>query len=70
MDLLFLNIGTTEMLFLFLPLIFVIYCIYDIITNDNVRGNKKLLWLFVVLVFNIIGCLIYWLVERNTAAKA
>ncbi|WP_400263605.1 PLDc N-terminal domain-containing protein [Sphingobacterium sp. SG20118] len=48
------------MYFLLIPFIFVIYTIYHIITNNNIPGNKKPLWIIAVLLFNFVGCIFYW----------
>ena len=68
MNLLFLNIGTKEMLFLsVIPLIVVIYTIYHVIDNDYLPSNKKIRWIIGILIFNVIGCIFYWLLGRNIA---
>lgn len=66
MNLSFINIGTTEMALLVIPvLLIVIYTIYHIITNDNLSGSKKIVWLATVLFLNIFGCVFYWLLGRE-----
>ncbi|WP_394676294.1 PLDc N-terminal domain-containing protein [Sphingobacterium siyangense] len=68
MNLLFLNIGTKEMLFLsVIPLIFVFYSIYHVIGNDNLQWRKKIFWIIGILIFNFLGCIFYWLLGRNIA---
>lgn len=66
MNLSFINIGTTEMALLVIPpLLVVIYTIYHIITNDNLSGSKRIVWLVAVLLLNIFGCLFYWLLGKD-----
>ncbi|MBB2949422.1 PLDc N-terminal domain-containing protein [Sphingobacterium sp. JUb56] len=60
MNLSLINIGTTEMLYLLVPILLVVYTIYHIITNDNIPGDKRILWIVAVLLFNVIGCIFYW----------
>ncbi|WP_432715245.1 PLDc N-terminal domain-containing protein [Sphingobacterium faecium] len=47
------------------PLLVVIYTIYHIITNDNLSGSKRIVWLVAVLLLNIFGCLFYWLLGKD-----
>jgi len=66
MNLSFINIGTTEMALLVIPpLLVVIYTFYHIITNDNLSGSKRIVWLAAILLLNIFGCLFYWLIGRE-----
>lgn len=67
MNLLFLNIGTQELILLFLliPQFLVIYTLYNIVTNNKFANDKKLLWVVVVFLFNVIGSIIYWMVEMK-----
>ncbi|RKE57352.1 MULTISPECIES: PLDc N-terminal domain-containing protein [Sphingobacterium] len=67
MNLLFLNIGTQELilLLLFIPQFLVIYTLYNIVTNNKFTNDKKLLWVVVVFLFNIIGSILYWMIETK-----
>ncbi|MCS4227074.1 hypothetical protein M2408_003188 [Sphingobacterium sp. BIGb0165] len=67
MNLLFLNIGTQELILLFLliPQFLVIYTLYNIVTNNKFANDKKLLWVVVVFLFNVIDSIIYWMVEMK-----
>ncbi|WP_411028105.1 PLDc N-terminal domain-containing protein [Sphingobacterium sp. PCS056] len=47
------------------PLLVVIYTIYHIITNDNLSGSKRIVWLVAVLLLNIFGCLFYLLLGKD-----
>lgn len=67
MNLLFLNIGTQELilLLLFISQFLVIYTLYNIVTNNKFTNDKKLLWVVVVFLFNIIGSNLYWMIETK-----
>lgn len=62
MKLLFLNLGTQEMILL-MPMLFTavlyVYCLVHCIRNPRLSGNTKLLWLIVILVAPFIGSLLY-----------
>jgi len=68
MNLLFLNIGAQELilLLLFIPQCLVIYTLYSIITNDKFASDKKILWIVVVFLFNIIGSILYWMIKKKS----
>jgi len=65
MDLLFINIGKTELYFLLTPLLFILVVIWNIIKHKDLTYNQKILWIVIVLVGNILGALIYWIWGRN-----
>ncbi|WP_343561346.1 PLDc N-terminal domain-containing protein [Sphingobacterium sp.] len=67
MDLLFLNIGARELILIlfFIPQCLVIYTLYSIITNDRFASDKKILWIVIVFLFNIIGSILYWMIETK-----
>jgi len=66
MKYLFLNLGGSEVLFLVLmPLIVMIYTVYRIIVNTDLEEKKKILWIIMIILFNMIGCLFYWVIASN-----
>ncbi len=66
MKYLFLHLGGSEVLFLVLmPLIVMIYTVYRIIVNTDLEEKKKILWIIMIILFNMIGCLFYWVIASN-----
>ena len=68
MELLFLNLGTQELI-LIVPVLFTvilyIYCLVHCIRNGRLTGNSKLLWLIIILIAPFIGSLIYLAIGRK-----
>ncbi|WP_409456406.1 PLDc N-terminal domain-containing protein [Sphingobacterium sp.] len=62
MNILFLNLGLTEIILLSIPIVIVFYTIYHIISNSNILPQNKGIWIVLVLLFNFIGCVIYFVV--------
>jgi hypothetical protein len=46
----------------------VVYCIIDIVRRPAVLGGHKWLWIFLVLVFNLVGSIVYLAVGREQPA--
>jgi hypothetical protein len=69
MDILFLNLGMNEMYFLAIPILLVFYTIYHIIKNTNILPQNKGIWIVLVLLFNFIGCLLYFAVGNKKADR-
>lgn len=46
-------------------LVFSIYCIYDLWTNQNKETGTKVLWTVLLLLFGLISSLIYWFAIRK-----
>jgi len=67
MNLLFLNLGAQELILVFalIPLCVAIYTLYNIITNDKLTSERKVIWVVVVFLFNILGSILYWIIEPN-----
>lgn len=68
MELLFLNLGTQELILLgpvLLTAILYVFCIIHCIRNSRLQGNSKLLWLIIILIAPFIGSLIYLVVGRK-----
>lgn len=65
---LFLNLGTPELLiigFAVVPLILFVVALLNIIRNNNLNQNTKLLWVIMILIAPIIGALIYLFWGKN-----
>ena len=73
MNLLFLNLGTPEMViisFVFLiPLILIIVCLVDIVRSDFKDSTVKLLWAVIVILAPVIGGLMYLLLGRRQKVR-
>ncbi|MGV3762028.1 PLDc N-terminal domain-containing protein [Parapedobacter sp.] len=73
MELLFLNLGTHELILLgsvLLGAALYIYCLIDCIRNNRLQGNSKLLWLIIILIAPFIGSLIYLAIGRKGNGEA
>jgi len=73
MELLFLNLGTQELILLVPVLITVVLyisCIIHCIRNNRLQGNSKLLWLIIILIAPFIGSIIYLIVGKNGSQVA
>lgn len=72
MDLLFLNIGLTEMIILMvfmLPvLILYFYCLFHAATNRRIPGIHRLLWFFIILSLPFLGSIAYWFTGKEARA--
>lgn len=70
MQILFLNIGATEMAFIALPiLILFIYTIYHAATNKNLTTYQRSLWILIIVLGNLLGWLLYWAIGKNGDAR-
>ncbi len=70
MELLFLNIGTAELIILLPVLAFVFYCLYHSITNEKLPSSHRLLWFLVILCLPLLGGIAYWVIGRNAGGRA
>ncbi|MDF3077803.1 MAG: PLDc protein [Sphingobacteriaceae bacterium] len=68
-SLLFLNLGTPEIIILLItglvPLAFVVVCLIDIVRSDFKDSTTKLLWVLIVILAPVLGSLIYLLIGKN-----
>lgn len=69
MQLSFINVGWMEMTVLLIPILFVIYTLYNVLNNRLLSTDKKILWVLVVFLFNVIGSVIYWVVGRESTSS-
>ncbi len=71
MKILFLNIGTTEMAFIALPLLIAfVYTLYHAITNKNLSTYQRSLWILIIVLGNLLGWLLYWAIGKNGDVRA
>lgn len=72
MNLLFLNLGTPEIimisLYALLPFFLIVYCLIDIVRSDFKDLGTKFLWIIIVLVAPILGSVIYLLIGKKQKA--
>lgn len=56
MNLLFFNIGATEMAFIALPLLIAfVYTLYHAVTNKNLTTYERSLWILIIVLGNLLG---------------
>ncbi|QBQ40640.1 PLDc N-terminal domain-containing protein [Sphingobacterium psychroaquaticum] len=65
MNMLFLNVGGLELIVILLLSLIYIYTFYHAITNPNLTGNLRIVWIIVLLVLNGLGVILYWLFGKN-----
>jgi len=65
MSLLFINIGSVEIVFLLIGALPFFYTLFHIINNKTLNVNQKFLWTFIILLGSLLGILIYWLWGRK-----
>jgi hypothetical protein len=61
---LLLIIGPIELLLLAFVIILPLAALIDILISEF-EGNNKLIWVLVVLITNIVGAILYFLIGRN-----
>jgi hypothetical protein len=66
-ELLFIGIGGQEMIILTVVFAPVIFTFYKILTNKSIPAGRKALWIFAILLFNLIGCIFYWWFEKSSS---
>lgn len=65
MALAFLNLGTPEIILIFFVVIIPLITLIDIIKSDFKDNSTKLLWVVIVLLAPLLGCLLYSLIGRG-----
>lgn len=71
MNLLFLNVGATEMALIALPLLIAfVYTLYHAATNKNLTAYQRSLWILIIVLGNLLGWLLYWALGKNGDARA
>lgn len=70
MNLLFLNLGTTEMIIVcIIPLALFIYTLYHVFNNKSLNTYQRSIWLLIIIIGNILGWLLYWAIGKNGSNK-
>lgn len=70
MNLLFLNLGTQELLIMLPLLVLFVYTLYHASTNRTLSSNQRILWIAIILLTSLLGWIAYWAVGKNGDAKA
>lgn len=70
MKLLFLNLGTQELVIILPLLILFFYTAYHVTTNKNLTTYQRSLWILIILLRNILGWLLYWAIGKNGNARS
>ncbi|GAA4903232.1 PLDc N-terminal domain-containing protein [Mucilaginibacter defluvii] len=65
MALAFLNLGTPEIILIFFVVVIPLFTLVDIIKSDFKDNFTKLLWIVIVLLAPLLGCLLYFLIGRS-----
>lgn len=68
----FIDLSTRQIFFVLPLLIACIYTVYNCITNPNLTNKQRLIWLAVIVLFPVIGCVFYLFFNKSgrTARKA
>ena len=53
----------------FLGTILTIFALMDILKSEF-KGNGKIIWVVVILIFNLIGSILYFTIGRNQKIKS
>jgi len=68
MGFLFGGFSIFTLFFIVIPILIPILALVDIIKSDF-EGNNKLLWVIIVLLANILGAILYFLIGRDQKIK-
>lgn len=70
MNLLFLNLGTSEFLLLVLPIsILYIYTFYHLMNNPKLDGNRTF-WIIALLIASGLAMICYWIFGKDGSKKS
>lgn len=67
MDLLF--IGTQELIIILPFLALFLYTAYHAITNKNLSTYQRSLWVLIIVLGNLLGWILYWVIGKNESGK-
>lgn len=70
MSLLFLNLGTTELVIVLPLLAFMFYSLFHAATNTNIPGLHRLIWGLVILAIPVLGSVAYLVMGRKAAKNS
>ncbi|GGC48282.1 hypothetical protein GCM10011386_45630 [Parapedobacter defluvii] len=65
MELLFLNMGTMELIIALPVMVFMLYSLFHAATNMGIPGLHRLIWGLVILSIPILGSIAYWVMGRK-----
>lgn len=65
MVLLFLNLGTSEMVIITLMVFFIFYSLFHAATNLRISGMYRLIWGLLILAIPLLGGIAYWVMGRK-----
>jgi L-cystine uptake protein TcyP (sodium:dicarboxylate symporter family) len=63
-------LGGMELILIVPVLILYIYCIAHCINNKNLTFSKKMLWVLIILIGNILGCLLYLVIGKKEVTRS
>ena len=63
--LLFLNLGTSELVVIALMVLFMFYSLFHAATNMQIPGLYRLIWGVLILVIPLLGGIAYWVMGRK-----
>ena len=67
------NLSTTQIVLLILPIVVVelgliLFAIRDLLRPERrVRGGNKMVWALVIIVLNLVGSILYFMIGREDA---
>ncbi len=70
MKLLFLNIGTPEIIILLGIVFFYIYCLIHIMMNSTLSLQHRILWFLIILCVPLLGSIAYLVMGRKQGQGA
>ncbi len=66
------RLGSSELAMLFFLVfgtIFWIWMLWDLVTQENIDGNQKVIWILVVALTHFIGAFIYFVMKKTQHIK-
>ncbi len=57
-------LGPVELFIILFVVILPVIALIDIVKSDF-EGNNKIVWVLVVCFFNILGCILYFIIGKN-----
>ena len=61
----FMGLGGQELLFLVFILGLPVFALVDVVRSEFRGPNDKLIWVIIIVFFNIVGALLYFIIGRN-----
>jgi hypothetical protein len=63
--LLFINIGTSEWIILFFPLVLMVYSLIDLTRSQFKEPVNKIIWVIIILFAPLIGAFLYLILGKS-----